>query len=120
MKKALKVKLFFLTILLAFTLIGCSSVKSYLGKQMMKQSSVLEDANYKSFEQYRIEGKLDPDGYYQYEDETTGASLGTVYITFASNNNLKVQYYADPSHRTAIDISNCYMEPGDSVYAECT
>jgi hypothetical protein len=77
-KKALKVELFFLTILLAFTLIGCSSVKSYLGKQMMKQSSVLEDANYKSFEQYRIEGKLDPDGYYQYEDETTGASLGTV------------------------------------------
>ncbi|MBP3804021.1 MAG: hypothetical protein J6I76_09005 [Oribacterium sp.] len=97
---------------------GCSSVKEYLGGKMLQRSGVLEDSNYVEYEQYLTDGLLDPNGYYVDEsDETGDSSSSDVRVTFAENNNLKVQYYSDSLLRNTTDKSNCSVKKGDSIYA---
>jgi len=112
-----KKTIFFLSAILALSLTGCSNIKDRIGDQMMKQSGVLADANYQKYKQYAEAGALDVDGYYierVNEDKTAHAQIR---VTFAVNNNLSVQYYTDAVHRNAVDMTDCYLNPGASIYA---
>lgn len=96
------------------SLTGCSSIKGIIQDEIIKKSGMMDDANYQEYEQYVAAGQLDDEGYYIEEAEAEHAS---VWVTFSENYNLEVQYYTDEAHRTAVDVSNCYLNPGDSIYA---
>ena len=40
-----------------------------------------------------------------------------IHVTFGENKNLDVRYFADESHKSPLALP-CYLNPGDSVYAE--
>ena len=83
------------------------------------ENTVIEDQeNYKKYQQYNAEGKLDADGYYVEEAEPAAETkTGTVRVTFSTNSNLDVSYYLDKSFSTPLEQKNCYLNPGDSIYA---
>ena len=116
MKKRL---LFLITFgaLLALSLTGCSSANNYLEDQMVKKSGVLENADYLTYEGYVNDGRIDDEGYYTETTEEAVENRAPVHVTFAENNNLKIQYYSDPEHLVQLNQSACYLNPGDSIYA---
>ena len=59
-----KIQFLTVTIVLVLLLAGCSNIDDYLGNQMLKKSSVLEETNYVVYEQFASEGKLDHEGLY--------------------------------------------------------
>ena len=65
--------------------------------------------------------KIDADGYY-IDDEVSQLELenhpGMVHVSFASNSLLNVTYYTDPDHKEVIDKKNCFVYPGDTIYAK--
>lgn len=42
---------------------------------------------------------------------------GKICVTFAQNNYLNTAYYTDAALTKAIDPNNCYLAPGESIYA---
>ena len=113
MKKAMLL----LTALMAVSLTGCSSINDYLTNQMMQKSGIYDDDSYQEYEQYADAGLLDADGYYvETGDEAEEEQHAPIHVTFSENNNLNVQYYTDDLHRSVVDGSNCYLNPGDSIY----
>lgn len=116
----MKKKLLILLALLAISMLsltGCSGVKDFIGEQMLRESGIKEDANYKEYERYSEDGLIDVNGYCAEAAGKSAESLGSIHVTFAQNNNLHVQYYTDEAHYNAVDVSACYLEPGDSLYA---
>lgn len=101
------------------SVMGCSSVEEYLGECMKHDSGVMEDESYVAYERYKEKGLLNSDGYYEetVSVPSEGKNDNEVHITFADNGNLNIQYYADPELKSIIDVSDCNVRRGDSVYA---
>ncbi len=101
-----------------FSLTGCSAINQIA----LKQSGIADDENYQQYLSYVSAGKLDEDGYYiedtDEEIATEEASAGSIQVTFARNSCLDIQYYTDSAKSSPINASNCYLNPGDSVYAD--
>lgn len=106
-----------LSVILLLTLTGCTSVDGYLNDKMKQQSGVLENKNYIQYQNYVTEGKLDQEGYYKADENETDFISGSIHVTFPSNNNLDIKYYRDANRTNMLDTTNCYLNPGDVVYA---
>lgn len=115
MKKSILNLILGMILLLAMT--GCSRANSYLEDQMVKKSGVLENADYLTYEGYVNDGRIDEEGYYTEPTEEPVRNRAPVHVTFAENNNLKIQYFSDAEHLTQMSQSDCYLNPGDSIYA---
>ena len=117
MKKAIVLLLTCATIVLT----GCSSVDSLVEKVMLKQSGILDDVNYQQYKKYSSNGQLDADGYYVEENASTAydSQQGKIWVTFSENSNLDVKYYTDAKHENLLG-KQCYLNPGDSIYAVVT
>ena len=117
-----KKTIFLLSVVLTLPLAGCSSAigKTFIDDQMMKKSGVLEDDNYKQYQQMVTEDRIDSDGYFTDKLEEDKEPQGQIHVTFAKNSNLETQYYLDSAHEKAIDTSDCYLNPGTSIYAVVT
>ena len=117
MKKAIVLLLTCATVALT----GCSSVDSLVEKVMLEQSGILDDVNYQQYKQYSSNGQLDADGYYVEENASTAydSQQGKIWVTFSENSNLDVRYYADAKHENLLE-KQCYLNPGDSIYAVVT
>jgi len=115
----MKKRLLYLTLgtFLLLTMTGCTSANSYLEDQMVKKSGILENADYLTYEGYVNDGRIDDEGYYTDSTEESVEDRAPVHVTFAENNNLKIQYYSDAGHLTQLSQSACYLNPGDSIYA---
>ena len=105
-----------LSTMLTLSLTGCSGIKSTLKNQLLQQSGILEDDEYKEYESYENGGNLNDEGYYVENNAEEIQDLAQIYVTFAENNNLNVQYYKDADHMDKVDSSGCYLNPGSSVY----
>lgn len=115
-----KFELFLTLCAISITLTGCkgiSIVDQYLKDQIEQQSGLHDDENYKKYENYKNEGKLNEEGYYQEEDQVVDHN-SDIHVSFATNSNLSVTYYADEEHKTIIDQNNYYAEPGTDIFAE--
>lgn len=106
-----------LSLIVVLFLAGCSPVDGYIKDKMLQQSGVLENKDYIQYQNYLAEGKLDQYGYYNAENNDQNSISGTIHVTFPSNNNLIVNYYEDANHTNMLNTANCYLNPGDSVYA---
>ncbi len=88
-------------------------------------SGITTDERYISYTEYLEDGLLDEDGYYNYDftqsttedDEEDEVHAGSVHITFATNSYLQISYYTNAEMTNQIDVEDCYVNPGDSIYA---
>ena len=100
---------------------GCSAesknndfIKSYLLSDNEQYN------NYLSMEKIHSD-KIDTNGYYAdgaLAQAEADSHPGAVHVSFASNSLLNITYYTDPEHTDVIDKQNCYIYPGDSIYAQ--
>ena len=98
------------------SLVGCSRMNSYIEERLIKESGILQDEQYIKYVEYRETGNIDSDGsYYEQMEQLVD---GKIHITFSDNNNLEIKYYTDRDCINQIDTTNCYLNPGTSIYAE--
>ena len=115
-----KKTILFLSTMLALSLTGCSGIKNHIKNQILQQSGVLEEEDYKKYEEYEADGNLDDEGYYIEKASEETQDHAQIHVTFAENNNLNVRYYTDAEHKDEVDPADCYLNPGSSVYAAVT
>ena len=115
-----KKTILFLSTMLALSLTGCSGIKNHIKNQILQQSGVLEEEDYKKYEEYEADGNLDDEGYYIEKASAETQDHAQIHVTFAENNNLNVRYYTDAEHKDEVDPADCYLNPGSSVYAVVT
>ncbi len=99
-------------------LTGCSSVDAYLEERMFEKSGVPQDETYMEYQSQIEAGNADEEGYYV-EGMQQVQNAG-IHITFSTNNNLDIKYYKDKTCSNQLDVNNCYVNPGMSIYAEVT
>lgn len=108
----------FLSIILSMIMLtGCGSLDEYISEKITEKSGVLQDENYIKYEEYKNSGMIDEDGLY-INDETIEEKAGNVHISFASNNNLKTNFYLDSLGTDSIEAFNFYTNSGSSIYAK--
>ena len=107
-----------LTAMLLLT--GCAIVDEKLGQVFLERSGVTEQEDYARYEQYLKAGSLDEAGQYAPPDEKSGAEApdGKIHVTFASNRYMEILYYTDAAMLTPLSTSECYLNPGDTIYAK--
>ena len=101
---------------------GCGKVDAYLEARILEGSGILEDQEYQQYSEMKQNNQLGEDGAFDDTDifvETAddNAAAGTVHVTFAENRYLKIQYFLDSNLTEKIDTTQCYLNPGDTIYA---
>ena len=113
-----RVAIIVVTVSVVSIITGCSNVKEYLGEQMKQKSGILETPDYVVFKEYQERGLLDTEGYYSdLMTDTSEVGDSDVKVTFAENNNLRVQYFTDSALRNEVDKSDFKIKKGNSIYA---
>lgn len=124
MKKALTLLLAFAALLMS----GCA-LEDKFESDIVERSEIPEDEDYIQYQQYRDAGMLDENGQYaapvpdEEPDSVPEAPDGKIRVTFAENRYLKIAYYTDAAATESVDTENCYLDPGEALYArviECT
>lgn len=107
------------TALLALS--GCSASENFLEQQISERSGIYDESDYQDYQRMKDGGKLGDDGFYSpppsEQDSQPTEKSGTIHVTFAKNSFLNITYYSDPELKKLIDEKNCYLNPGDHVYA---
>lgn len=106
-----------LGIFFTITLNGCAGLDNYIEKGVKEASGILEDENYVSYQKKVESGNVDEEGYY-IQNGDQSEKIGSVHVTFATNNKLDVQYFEDAEGNVVIDTSSYYLNSGDSIYAK--
>lgn len=107
----------FCCILGLIMLSGCSSASDFL----LRHSGIMSEEDYQRYIELRNSGQLDSDGRYV-TTELAGEQVfsppaGSIHVTFAENAYITVQYYLDASLKTLANTQQCYLKPGDYIYA---
>lgn len=100
---------------------GCSSMPASMKNQLLKQSGISENEDYRQYENLQKNESLNEEGEYfekEEDDETSSIQKGKVHITFGRNSYLEISYYADAEETVPLDENNCYLNPGDTIYAK--
>lgn len=101
---------------------GCSSVDSCLEKVFLERSGIQADDDYLEYTEMEKNNQLGEDGVYVDTDifdasETIETTSGVVHVTFANNRYLTIKYYSDANCTEQIDTEDCFLNPGDTIYA---
>ena len=113
-----------LALISCLLLSGCSAEEvKEKPDELMKRYLLHDNDQYNAYINMKNanEDKIDADGYY-IDDEVAQLELdnhpGMVHVSFASNSLLNVTYYTDSEHKEVIDKKNCFVYPGDTIYAK--
>ena len=112
-------KLLLIQILILLTLSGCSAKDGIYAKlqgEMLKKSNLESNDSYSDYLRFKDSEQIDEQGHYIMPEEET--MKGSIHITFFDNNLLSTAYYYDKEMTAPIDTDNCYINPGDSIYAD--
>lgn len=99
-------KISVICLLLLAALLSLSSCS--LTDALVSGTGIKDDPDYVRYKQLSDNGKLDGEGRY---------TADAVHVTFALNSRLKATYYSDAAFRRKIDTTDCYLMPGDRIYA---
>ncbi|MDY3091281.1 MAG: hypothetical protein SOW61_00495 [Erysipelotrichaceae bacterium] len=105
-----------LLVILVFTLFGCQKSSGIVQNYILEKSGVLDSPDYISYLQKYENGQVDEEGYLITNDDTD-VTDGRIKISFVSNNHFDVDYYIDKNLEYKISENNCYLKPGDDIYA---
>ena len=111
MKKSLIV----ISCLSALVMTGCAAGD----KLIVKIAGIENDADYKKYQDNMTDNKVDSNGNYISEDYDKDfiVPTGDIHVSFFDNKNIMLKYYYDAQHTREIDVLNCYMDPGEKIYA---
>lgn len=101
--------------LLLATMTGCSGLEQKLGNEFLKKADIQTDSDYQEYVQ--ISNQLDENGYAVTDNTSDEAKDGTIMVSLATNNHLDIQFYKDEAKSECIVGTQCYLNPGDAIYA---
>jgi len=108
-----------LLLIFLFLLSGCASMKEkaegIITNTIQKESGLEDDADYKQYLNYKEGNQLTEDNVPIDTDEEE-EHHGTIHVTFGENNHISIIYYYDENCTREVDVNNCYINPGDSIY----
>lgn len=122
----MKKQMILLALPVCVILSGCSQMDEYLEKQMMEQSEIEDNQEYKAYQEYSKQGKLNQEGFYEEnmleddvldENSDENRALETAHIVFSSNSYLDVKYFSDADLTVPLDEKGCDLALGDKIYA---
>lgn len=119
----MKKQMILLVLPMCVILSGCSQIGDYLETQMMEQSEIENNQEYKEYQEYNNQGKLNQEGYYSedmLEEDISedNRSAETAHIVFSSNSYLDVEYFSDADLTVPLDEKSCDLALGDKIYAK--
>lgn len=79
------------------------------------------DPMYSAYSNLLAADSLDENGYYQHAANEAGESavpLGPIHVTFAKNAYMDIHYYHDERLTDELSTVDCYMSPGEKIYAD--
>lgn len=103
-------------------LTGCSRIYTYVEEKMWENSGVEEEMSYVQFKQMQSADALNDDGTYhsaaleEFDKREEEQNRGTIHISFAQNEFLQFTYYSDAERSLPLSITNCRLNPGDSIF----
>lgn len=102
---------------------GCASVDEYLGNIFLDKAGITSQEDYLRYKHYEQANELDEAGYYmesaaQMQTFQQQESKGKIHITFGNNRYIEVLYYTDADMTTPLVTNECYLNPGDTLYAK--
>lgn len=122
-----------LIVFISAFLCGCAEYKSMVedvvettAVKSAKAETVENDPEYIQYSSFVEDHKINQNGEYSFdifkqeksEDEPKVESHeGMIHVTFASNHYLEVSYWLDENRTVPIDGKECYLMPGQSIYA---
>lgn len=117
MRNLKRVIIYFIVTLTLIVLPGCSIRSSFINKleEEYKEELRQSDESYFNYEKNEKSGNLDSDNHYKTNDELV---TGQIEISFFRNNHLTANYYYDEDRTELVNQSNCFLNPGDSLYAD--
>lgn len=96
---------------------GCSAAKDFI----LRYSGVMSKEEYQKYTELRDSGQLDETGRYTLaaleDTQEFSPPADSIHVTFAENAYITISYYLDADHKVPINIQQCYLKPGDSIYA---
>lgn len=108
-----------LSLLSVLVLSGCSAAEAKANT--LRFFRIISDEECQSYIDLANNGQLDADGSYIAGELNDASEFlppeGSVHVTFAQNNYIHVQYYADADLKKPVDTKQCYLMPGDRIYA---
>ena len=116
----MKKKLFLSFILLALILLsGCAATDGRLLNKLKATSSIYADEDYLSYIKLKEKDQIDKNGLYSGTDSLSENEVkeGSVHLTFAKNRFIRMSYYKDKDRTERLTTLNCYVNPGDTIYA---
>ncbi len=115
-----RVALFFVAISSLFL----SACTGSIEEEILQKSPITEDESYLQYLADKDEGNITVDGYHmkavdlnETPDKSNLAKSG-ILVSFAENQYLNIDYYADENFSQSIDIEDCYLNPLDRIYAK--
>lgn len=112
-----------LMVILSLALTGCSSVEDRFKMAIMDEAGITTDSDYVEYRTLDEEGRLNENGEiadadFFDEGNVADTKSGAIHVTFAENRYLLINYYLDAALTKRIDTTDCYLNPGDSIYAD--
>lgn len=112
-----KIAIFLFITAVTFAVSGCTDTEDFI----LKQSGAVSEEEYQQYVEMRDKGELDTDGKYISKEladmENENTTHKSVHVTFSHNSAIEIQYYFDAMHEKLIDKNQCYVNPGDCIYA---
>lgn len=104
---------------LLFCTSGCASMDAKLEQIMLSKSGIHREENYVQYLSFKDKEQLTADGYHTETERLNEKVIPADWsrVTFADNPHLKTSFYKDSALTDPIDMTNCWLVPGDSVYA---
>lgn len=101
---------------------GCAAAEDLA----LKYSGIFPEEDVRTYTELRDAGRLDEEGFYQYdgagedkenENQEGDAHPEGIHVTFGDNPYLEISYYLDEERTKPADLQDCYLHPGDCLYA---
>lgn len=117
----MKSKMLLLCVISCVALTGCSLESAKNKKDEMLNNYLLHDNE--EYNKYisnsdLYKDKMDDNGYYEDPDIDLTSHSDMIHVSFASNSLLSVTYYNDSECKEKIDENNCFINPGETIYAK--
>ncbi len=116
----MKKKLFIgICLMLSVLMLGGCAADDKLEKKLKGTSGIYQDDDYKKYKSMLDNKQLDKNGVYKETDSLSDNSVheGSIHLTFARNRFIRIEYFYDKQMNERVNISNCYVNPGDTLYA---
>ena len=120
MKKYLAIVIVFCSILM----FGCENTKDKEQSDLFMQQYLLHDnEQYNDYlaKKQLNEGMINEEGFYtdsEIDDAELDIPSGMVHVSFAHHSLMTVTYYLDSAMLEKIDENNCFLNPGDTIFAK--